>query len=312
MCKKLLHNLGATLLLMLAVQFASAQTPTDALMMPRGYVCNLLQYGHSSWDEYWQGSLLRSNSNIGTVTTQNVMLMSALGITDRINVMVGLPYIWTKSDSYLAGQHGFQDLSLWLKVKPYSRNLGPGAFNVLATGGFSTPVGNYVPDFLPMSIGLRSTTLSGRAILNYTANLGLYLTVQGGYVWRSNTTLDRNSYQYNGQLYETDEVRIPNAFDATVRLGFIRPRFQTEFWLDRSAAVDGDDIRYNEAPFPANRMEATTAGWMGKYFATNQLAATVSASRVLAGRNVGQSTAFSAGLMYQFRVFGAKAEAPVK
>jgi hypothetical protein len=310
MYKNCLHSFLVGTIILLTSTTAAAQTPTDALMMPRGYLCNLLQYTHSGWDQYWEGETLRGNSNIGTVTTQNVMLMSALGITDRINVMVGLPYVWTGSDSYLTPQRGLQDLALFLKVKPFNRDLGAGVFNLFATGGFSTPVADYVPDFLPMSIGLASTTLSGRAILNYTANMGLYVTAQGGYTWRSNTTLDRNSYQYDGQLYETDEVEMPNVFDATLRLGFIKPRFQTELWIDRMAALDGDDIRYNEMPFPANRMEATTAGWMGKYFVNTQLAGQLSASRVLAGRNMGQATTFTAGILYQFRIFGEKAQAP--
>ena len=41
--------------------FAHAQSPTDGLMMPKGNLCHLVQYTHSSWDHYWEGDLNRVN-----------------------------------------------------------------------------------------------------------------------------------------------------------------------------------------------------------------------------------------------------------
>lgn len=295
-----------TALLFLALLLSpilTAQTPTDGLMMPRGELCNLLQYNYSSWDNYWEGTKKRDNPNLGTVTTQSVMLMSALGLHERVNVLVALPYVWTGSDSYLAGQRGVQDLSLWLKVRPWEKSLGGHNLYTFVTGGFSTPVSNYVPDFLPLSIGLQSTTFSGRGTLHFTLKNGLYATGQAGYTWRSNIRIDRDAYQFENSLYYTDEVPVPNMFDATLRLGFLNSRIQTEVWLDRFSGLSGDDIRYNDAPFPTNRMQATSIGWMGKY-SIKQLAFSLSAARVLQGRNVGQSTSISAGVFYLFQVFG--------
>ncbi|MCY7327482.1 MAG: hypothetical protein LH618_02910, partial [Saprospiraceae bacterium] len=74
-------------------QMAGAQTPNDALMMSKHQWCMLGQYTHSSWDEYWQGETKRSNSNLGTVVNQNALLMAAYGLTNRLNVLVGAPYI---------------------------------------------------------------------------------------------------------------------------------------------------------------------------------------------------------------------------
>jgi hypothetical protein len=285
-----------------------AQTPTDHLMMGRGQLCNLLQYNRSTFDQYWEGTQKRGNLNLGTFTGQNVMYMGALGITDRLNVMAALPYVWTDSDSYLQGQRGIQDLSLWLKYQPVGVDAGPGHFNVFVTGGASTPVTDYVPDFLPFSIGLQSRTLSARAVVNYTADFGLYLTAQAGHTWRSNIAIDRDAYLAHGQLYYTDEVEVPNMYDATARLGFINSWLQTEFFYDHFDGLSGDDIRYNDMPFPTNRMQAGSLGWMGKY-TYGALAIQLGASKVLSGRNVGESTTYSAGLLYVFRVFGKTADA---
>jgi len=281
-------------------QRASAQSPNDALMMPKGVICILGQYSNAQWDEYWEGANKRSNLNIGTYTNQNVMLMANYGITDKLNVLVGVPYIWTDSDSYLEGQSGIQDLSAWLKYEALSLESDFGTFKVQATGGASIPVSDYVPDFLPFSIGIQSNTASLRAVLNYTTKMGLYVTAQAGHTWRSNTNLDRDSYLYNGQWHETDEVPVPNMIDATGRLGFINSRLQAEVWFDYFTGTEGDDIRYNDMPFPTNKMQATTAGVYAKYFIMQGLGIQASYGKVLSGRNVGESTMFSAGVSYFF------------
>ncbi len=291
---------------------ARTQTPNDALIMSKHQLCILGQYTHSSWDQYWEGTKKRSNSNLGTVTNENVLLMGAYGITDRLNVLLGLPYVQTSSDSYLQGESGIQDVSLFLKYQALEKSALGGQFKVLATGGVSTPITNYVPDFQPFSIGLQSRTASLRAILNYTANFGLYVTAQGGHTWRANADIDADAYQFENKLYYGSTVPVPNVFDASARLGFIRSRFQTELWVEKSTGLTGDDIRYNSAPFPTNKMEWTAAGWFGKYFVTKQLALQVSYSQVLSGRNVGQSTTYAGGVTYFFNVVKKGSEEPPK
>ena len=291
-------------LLTAVFQIASAQMPNDGIMMQKNQWCTLLQYTNSSWDEYWEGANKRSNSNIGTVTTQNAMLMTNYGISDNLNVMVGAPYIWTDSDSYLEGQSGVQDLSLFVKYQPYQTSVAGGEFKVQVTGGASIPVTDYVPDFLPLSIGLQSKTASLRGILNYTHGSGIYLTAQGGHTWRSNTTIDRDSYIFENQLYYSDEVPVPNVFDATVRLGYISRKLQAEVNFDYFTGLSGDDIRYNDMPFPSNKMQATTAGIFAKYFIWQGLAVQAGYGQVLSGRNVGQSTVLSGGFTYFFTLGG--------
>lgn len=280
----------------------SAQSPNDGLMMPRKNWCTLLQYAHTNWDEYWEGEKKRSNSNLGTFTAQNVMLMTNYGISDRLNVMAALPYIWTDSDSYLEGQRGIQDFNIWLKYQVWSKKWGNGSeFKAQATGGLSAPLSKYENDFLPFSIGLRSKTASLRAILNFTHHSGLYTTVQGGHAWRSNVDVHRDSYLFNDELIYDNEMPVPNVFDASARLGYIKKRIQAEVWYEYGTGLTGDDIRYNEAPQATNKMQAAAAGVFGKYYVlANKLAVQASYSQVLSGRNVGQGSTLSAGATYLF------------
>ena len=278
---------------------ALAQTPTDGLMMPQGQLCILGQYSNSKWENYWEGEKKRSNLNLGSLSTQSAMLMANYGITKNLNAMIGLPYVWTSSDvSYITRQKGIQDLSVFVKYQALEIAAAGGAFKVQATGGLSTPVSNYTPDLLPFSIGLHSKTASIRAIVNYTADFGLYVTAQAGHTWRGNTTIDHNSYIFDNKLIYSDEMPVPNVFDYSARLGFIKPRYQAEIWYDAFTGLSGDDIRYNEAPQASNKMAAGQVGVFGKYFVTKRLGLLASISQVLSGRNVGKALTWAAGATY--------------
>ena len=275
---------------------ASAQTPIDAIYMSKGSVCTAVLYGRSSWNQYWEGSLKRENFNIGTLTTQSIMVMPAIGISKRVNVILSLPYVWTSTSAgNLRGERGIQDLSAWLKIKAFER--GGFSLNVLAGG--SIPLGNYVPTFLPMSIGFQCRTVTGRLLVNYREpKTGLYLTAQGSYGWRSTIRIDQDSYLANDRVYNTNQVSVPNTYDAALHAGISRKGWQTEVWAERGACLSGDNIRRNDAPFPTNNTQVTAVGWYAKV-QPRGLGAVARVGHVVNGRNVGQSTSYTVGLVYQ-------------
>ncbi|GAB3180156.1 hypothetical protein [Telluribacter humicola] len=292
---KTLYMLTLALLLMAAG--AQAQMPHDVIYMPKNTSCLALTYGHSSWDEYWENTLKRENLNIGTHTTQMAMAMAAVGITDRLNVIASVPYIWTQTSAgNLMGLKGFQDASAWIKYKAFDKK----GLSLHGVVGGSIPLTNYVPEFLPMSIGLQARTATGRIIANYSHSpTGLYLTGHGSYSWRSNIYVDRDSYLAGDRMHNTDEVQIPNAIDLGARVGILKSKWQTEVFVERFACVDGDNIRRNDMPFPTNKMEMTTVGWYGKVQPRN-IGVNARVGYVVEGLNVGQSLSYSVGFLYQF------------
>jgi Putative MetA-pathway of phenol degradation len=302
MYRKLLIKKIAFFCLLLGSLTASAQTPTDGLMMKKGENCSVLAYSNSTWENYWEGEKKRSNTNLGKFTAENVMFMSALGITDKLNVIIGLPYVRTSASvSYLAGQQGVQDFSLWLKYQLWKKESNTGTLRLFATGGASMPTNNYVADFLPFSIGMQSKTASGRLILNYNKS-GFYINTQFGATLRSKTTVDRNSFIFANKLYQSDVMPVPNVVDGSLTFGFVNTRFQTFISVDKSDCLSGDDIRYNDAPILTNKMASTSVNWFGKVN-IRKLSIIASAGRVLNGRNVGEATSFGAGVAYFFQVF---------
>lgn len=275
-------------------------------MMNKNQFCNGFMYAHSSWDQYWEGTLKRTNGNIGSVTTQSVMYMANYGITDNLNVMAGLPYVWTKASAgTMQGMQGVQDISAFVKWRALHASMGKGTLSLFAIGGVSTPLTDYVIDFLPLSIGLGSTNLTARLAADYTYNR-VTVTGSAAYVRRSNVTLDRPSY-FDTELRLTNEVKMPDAAQFQLRAGYRGRYLIAEALLTNWTTLGGFDMTRNNMPFVSNRMNSTSAGVYLKYTLKQHtnLAFLGSASVTVAGRNMGQATAFSAGAFYAF-YFGSK------
>lgn len=298
--KSIINYLFIGIVLMCISSNIYAQMPHDVIYMPKKTACFAVSYSNSTWSKYWENTLKRENLNIGTHTTQSAMAMVAAGITNKLNVIVGLPYISTKTSAgNLMGQKGIQDLSGWLKYKLVENDKGISLHGVI---GASMPLTNYVPDFLPMSIGLQAKTATGRLIANYTHKSGMYLTAHASYIYRSNIKIDRDAYQADNRIYNTNEVRVPNMTDVAARVGYWKKGIQAEVFVEKFSGVGGDNIRRNDMPFPSNNMTATSLGFYGKYQPKN-IGFNVRVAHVLDGLNVGQSTSYSIGFLYQLNAF---------
>ena len=156
------------LLFMLTPSLLKAQTDIDAIMMTKNNLCIGPSYSYSSWKNYWEGTLKRTNLNMGTVSTKMYGRPDGhtYGVTSKFNFgSQRPPYVETHATAgTLHGLKGFQDVSLWLKWLALEKEAGRnGVFSIyLLLGGGSLPLSNYNNDFLPLSIGLHSKTLSGR------------------------------------------------------------------------------------------------------------------------------------------------------
>jgi hypothetical protein len=280
---------------------AAAQLPDDAIMMGKKQLCTGFTYMHSQWNNYWEGTRKRDNKNMGTVSTQSIMFMGVYGISDKLNALVTVPYVWTHASAgTLHGLKGFQDIDVDLKWEVVSKKLGKGIFSLIAVGGFSTPLSNYEADFQPMSIGLGSTNLSGRITADYQKGI-FFATLSGAYVYRNNIKIDRTSY-YTTQLHNTNEVEMPDQFNSNFNIGIRKKNLVAEAVVMNMTTLGGFDIRRNDMPFASNRMNATTVGAHAKYFIpfVTNLELIGGADFVVAGRNMGQATTFTGGLYYIF------------
>lgn len=277
-----------------------AQTDIDGVMMNKNNLCAGATYEYSSWKNYWEGTLKRNNLNLGTVSTQMVGVMGTYGITNKLNVIVGLPYVKTNASAgTLHGQKGVQDLSLFVKWMPVSKKIGKGILYGYGIAGYSMPVTNYVADFLPLSIGLRSKNVYLRVMGDYHKG-AFFVTGSATYVYRSNITIDRDAY-FTTEMHYTNEVEMPDAMQFNFRTGYRHKGITAEAIVDNWTTLGGFDITRNNMPFPSNRMNATRVGVNGKYELHHFIrgASFVGGGNyVIAGRNMGQATTVYAGIFY--------------
>lgn len=280
---------------------SNGQTEFDAIMMNKKQFCSGLMFTNSSWTNYWEGTLKRNNENIGRVSAASVMYMANYGISDNLNIIIGAPYVWTKASAgTLQGMNGLQDISLFAKWRTIHQAIGKNKLSFYLIAGVSTPLTNYVKDFLPLSIGLGSSNFIGRAMLDFER---ARFTVSGSaaYIRRSNIKIDRTSY-YDTELRLTNEVQMPDAEQYQLRTGYRGRYLLAEAILTNWTTRGGFDITRNNMPFPSNRMNATTVGASIKYTIKTftHLSLLAGTTYTIAGRNMGQTAGFNAGAFYAF------------
>jgi hypothetical protein len=291
---------------LVAPRAVRAQTLEDAeLLQPRQAAITVM-YGHDAWDQYWEGELKRSNGNIGTVSTSSITGTAGYGVNNRLTIFASLPYVRTEaSQGVLSGMKGRQDFTLMAKYRVLNPVIaGRARLKVLAVGAVGIPTSDYTPDFLPMSIGLHSKSLTARAAAHLQDRTGWFFDGFGERIFRANVTLDRSSYYTNGQWIESNEVAMP---DVAVYRGTVG--WQHEAWcipvgITAQRTLGGGDIRRQDMPFVSNRMNFTSAHAELMYFLPrlSGLRLDLGVAHTLSGRNVGQSTTIMTGLTYAFHL----------
>lgn len=287
----------------------SAQTVSDAIMMKQKEICAALVYEHGSFDHYWEGTYLRTNGTIQTVKINSVAAMAAIGLHNRVNLLVSVPYVQTKSTvpngGFFKGAKGFQDISLALKGQILEKQLGAGKLALLATAGFSTPLTNYLSDYRPYSIGFGANEYNGRAILQYKLDKGLYLRSSPAYLHRGQTKAERDYYYNNGSYY-TPWMDVPSAwnFDAIIGYWMLNYQLKVEANYVGLKSTSGDDVRPYNAAQPTNKVQFDQVGASVQYYPKSfkGLGGLLYIRQLINGRNTGKVTSFGAGLTYQFKI----------
>lgn len=299
----------SALALLCVAGIVHAQTPLDAMMMKQRESCLALTYEYGTFDEYWEGATLRKNETIAEVSRRAILPMIAIGLHDKVNFYIAVPYIKTESSEpnggLLQGAKGFQDLNLALKVEIINTELGKGKLAVLASGGYATPITNYLSDYRPYSLGNGTNEWSARGIVQYKLDIGLYIRATGGHLFRGETKVERDYYYNNGSYY-TPWMDVPSAWEYNGAIGWwlLDNSLKLEANYYALNSTSGDDIRKYNAAQPTNKVNFDQLGFSAQYFIkpVKGLGVLAYYSQMLNGRNMGKFTTFGAGLTYQFKI----------
>jgi hypothetical protein len=282
-----------------------AQTIDDGIMVGQKELLTGNFYSYDTWDEYWEGTLKRTNGNIGTITTEVNTIAANYGLFDRFNVIGTVPYVWTRaSQGVLHGINGFQDLTLAAKWSVLEKPMTSyGTLRTIFVVAAGIPMSDYNPELLPLSIGLGSTRVSWRGTVHYQSTPGWYVTGSTAYTMRSKVQLDRPYFYTNDEFVMGDRVDMPNTFDYAGSAGYMRSNgFMTSVTFSQMKTLGGGDIRRQDMPFVSNRMNSFRAGGMVMYPIPKleSLAVHFALAHTFDGRNVGEATTVTTGLQFTF------------
>ncbi|GAB2952499.1 hypothetical protein GCM10027048_17020 [Hymenobacter coalescens] len=229
------------------------------------------------------------------VRVSSVSVYANYGLTDKIEAVLSLPYIKStgraaravlQDEGYTNTRSGLQDVSVLLKFKSYSAPVGSSQLDLLGVVGVSTPASNYRNDpglAYIIAIGNRATKYTTLGIAHLRTPSGVFVTGQAGYSLRT--------------------TRVPNAFLADAKVGYAGLNVYAEAWASvQESGSNGTDIVQPgfDGDFTATRVDYTRIGLSLYKPVTKGFGVVLGASRYVSGRNLGQSTAVSAGVSYNY------------
>ena len=235
------------------------------------------------------------------VRVNSLNLYTTYGITDKIDVVVSLPYIQSKGKAagtvindlnslystagYTNVRQGLQDITGLLKFKSYTREIGSSILDLLGVVSFSTPVSNYQTNQgygYIIAIGNQATKYTASGVAHLKTSSGVFATGQVGYSLRTGL--------------------VPNALVGEAKLGYAGPKNYFEGYAAFQESNGGTDI--SEAGFngffPSTRVNYVRLGASAYRPLASGLGIVLGASTYVSGRNIGKSTGYSAGVSYNF------------
>jgi hypothetical protein len=267
--------------LLLAVAGAAAAQDLDGFSPEPGKGDIALSYSFDSYDEFWVGDTKVSDPGVGEVEANSLSLWWRHGFTERLSVVASLPYVDADGDG-LGGfsESALQDLTVLGQYRLLTRESGSRRHSFVVGGGFRTPASDYEANS-PIDVGDGTTDVLLRAVYLLQAGY-FYLSAQTGYDVRGEDAPDG----------------IPLAI--TGAWGFGGGRTWVSGTYSQYFADGGTDIGDPGFTFPSNEDESTRIG--AKVFSriNDRFGWSVAAFTTLDGRNSGDTTGYSAGLVFSY------------
>jgi hypothetical protein len=266
-----------------SMQQVIAQHLVSGFSQAKGKFAVAVSTTREKFDEFYLGDEKSSITirKLDKIITQSFNLYAAYGLTDKMSVIINIPYIITEShrlsDNQKVGEKNFQNAALVIQQKLLQKENKKGIFSVTAGLGFSTPLSNYATNLI-YSIGNQSTHINPSGLVQYKLANGLFANAQAGYSLRTN--------------------KVPDAVLSAAKIGFAGKLVYVEAWINNQTSTSGIDIGgpgFTPERFPETRVNTTNIG--ASIFVAG---VTVGAGKRLAGRNAGLPTFYSVGLAVTF------------
>ncbi|WP_299160846.1 transporter [uncultured Tenacibaculum sp.] len=275
----------------------NAQGILDGFTPKKGDLSVTASYSKSKYDKFYLGAVKADAVPIHEEINQNIFsLYAKYGITERLSAVVNLPFISAQNTSGAGdpvnGQNSIsdlQDISIALKLNAHKFNFKKADLNIITGVTAVIPTG-YEPNGI-LSIGSGAFGIDVTAGLHLNTKSGFFSTLLAAYNLRGDA--DNN-------LTPGGEFGVPNAFVTTGKIGYASDFIYIEAWADILNSEEGVDIGGSgfNGNFPETDVDYSRVGLTVYKNILPKLGVSLGFGKVIDGRNLGDSTTFSAGLTY--------------
>ncbi|WP_289038768.1 hypothetical protein [uncultured Zobellia sp.] len=274
----------------------NAQGPIDGFFSKKGKTSISLSYLSGNYDKFYVGGQEVSPVPAHNEIDQTIYSLHATyAVTDNLTAIANLPYIKKEGNGVAdpingtTEQSDFQDLSIFLKWAPFTKNLENGSMTYIVALGGSVPLG-YEPSGI-LSLGSGAPGIDAKVGLQYKNNNGFFAMVMGGYGHRGKA--DNNFNLGNGSDFDA-----PDVVNAVLKLGYAGKHFYLDAFLDSQSSLNGVDIMGPgfAGNFPETIVNYSKLG--GTVFVpfTKFIGASIGGATIIDGRNIGKNKYYNVGL----------------
>lgn len=272
-----------TLLTLLAFGAGPARAfDLNGFLRARGTGTVALSYTSESYDHFWVGTMkVEAPAGLGEITTDSSSLWFAYGFTDKLTLFGNAAYVQTDGDGTGGLEESdFQDLSLLVAYR-LPLFASESRHSLVGAVGLRTPLSNYVTE-APVAVGDGTDDALFRLVYQFRTPR-LYVSQQLGYDLRSDDAPDG----------------YPLLTEVGVNLG---QRLTLAGFYQRLVADDGLDISDADfaGRFPQLQEELERAGAKLYVRIGRGFGASVAYFTTLDGRNTGDASGVSGGVVYDF------------
>ena len=289
--KKMTNKMLATLLVTLAAFFslARAQGPLDGYMKGAKHLDVAVSYSGMQAEQF-----SGANGGIFTLPYRGNLLsfFAEYGVTDRLDVVVAVPYVYTSQNS------GLQDGGVYLKYRPVRVALGEaGYFNGIAGIGSSFPLSDYEP-VTAGALGQKAVIVPVRAIFQFESKSGIFLNLSGGYNWRLDEVSERDLSVVLQQRPDYQVIKPKNYVTFLAKIGLPAAHYYLDAWIERQVTQGGADFTPDVPDLPqAYGVSYWQFGGTAYYSDNGKTGFYISFGKISGGRNVSRIFRLTGGIV---------------
>lgn len=285
-------------IMLININILKAQININGFFNKKGTANISLSFTQANFDKLFLGDVQTDPIPAHDEISQTIYNFYAnYAITDRLTVIVNLPYIISDNTSGTLDpvnntkeQSGIQDASVMAKWSIFEQNEKNGRVTyVVGLGG--SIASDYESTGI-LSLGNGAPSVDGKLGLQYYNNSGFFGNLFIGYSVRGKA--DNNLNLGNGERFD-----VPNSVNTQIKLGYASNNIYADVWFDSQKSLSGVDIAGDNffGNFPETRVNFSRIGINTYVPLSKIIGLSAGAGAVVNGRNVGKTIFYSGGIV---------------